>query len=247
MAQYGFGSGSFWGVDSGANPTPGRFGELQDVGVDFSFNLKELYGQKSFPATVARGVGKIACKGKLARFQGRILNSLFFNNTKAAGQVSVAQDEAGAIPTTPFQITVANGATFADDLGVRNATTGIPMTRVASAPATGQYSVNTTTGVYTFATADTGVSVKIDYSYTIASTGEKISIANAATGLAPNFKGVFTQSYNSLRQTLVLNACVSSKLSIASKLEDFNMQDFDFAGMADSAENIGTWSLGEAS
>jgi hypothetical protein len=245
MAQYGFGSGSFWGVDSGANPTPGRFGELQDVGVDFSFNLKELYGQKSFPATVARGLGKIACKGKLARFQGRILNSLFFNNTKAAGQVSVAADEAGTVGTTPFQITVSNSANFVDDLGVRNAATGIPLVCVAAGPTTGQYSVSA--GVYTFAAADTGIAMKIDYTYTVAATGEKISIVNNATGLAPNFKGVFTQSYNSLRQTLVLNACVSSKLSIASKLEDFNMKDFDFAGMADSAENIGTWSLGEAS
>jgi len=245
MAQYGFGSGSFWGVDSGANPTPGRFGELQDVGVDFSFNLKELYGQKSFPATVARGVGKIACKGKLARFQGRILNSLFFNNSKTAGQTSVASDEAGTIPTTPFAVTVSNSATWVSDLGVRISSTGLPMVRVASAPTAGQYSVSA--GVYTFAAADTGIAVKIDYTYTIAATGETISIANNATGLAPNFKGVFTQSYNSLRQTLVLNACVSSKLSIASKLEDFNMKDFDFAGMADSAENIGTWSLGEAS
>jgi hypothetical protein len=245
MSQYAFASGGFWGVDAGANPTPVRFGELQDVGVDFSFNLKELYGQKSFPATVARGLGKIACKGKLARFQGRILNSLFFNNTKAVGQVSVASDEAGVVAAVTFQVTVANAATFVNDLGVRNATTGVPMVRVAAAPATGQYSV--ALGVYTFAATDVATPVKTDYTYSVAATGENVFIVNNTTGLAPNFKGVFTQAYAGLRQTLVLNACVSSKLSIASKLEDFNMIDFDFAGMADAAENIGTWSLGEAS
>jgi hypothetical protein len=50
--------------------------------------------------------------------------------------------------------------------------------------------------------------------------------------------------FNSLRQTLVLNANVASKVSIASKLEDFVMPEFDADITADSGNNIGTWSLG---
>lgn len=245
--QFGFGSGSAWSVDSGANPTPGTFDILQESSVDFSFSNKGLPGQYQFPVTVARGSGKISCKAKWGRLQGRALNSIFFGGTKAAGSVAVAQQESGTIPSTPYQITVANGATFADDLGVRDSATLIPYTRVASAPTTGQYSVNTATGVYTFASADTTKTVKIDYSYTVAGSGEKISIANQLIGAAPNFKSVFTQIYSGQRQTLVLNACVASKLAGASKTEDFFVPELDFEAMADSGNNIGTWSLAEAS
>lgn len=245
--QFGFGSGSAWGIDSGANPTPGRFDILQESSVDFSFSNKQMTGEYQMPVTVGRGSGKITGKAKWGRLQGRALNSIFFGATKAAGQVSVSKDETGTIPGTPYQITVANGATFDTDLGVLRASTLIPMVRVASAPATGQYSVNTTTGLYTFAAADTTLAVLISYSYAIAGSGEKISLANQLVGAAPNFKQVLTQSYNSQRQTLVLNACVASKLSGGTKTEDFFTPELDFDAMADAANNIGTWSLAEAS
>ncbi len=241
--QYGFGSGTLWGIDSGANPTPPRFGAMQECSVDFSFGNKELYGGYQFPLAVARGTGKIACKAKFAQLSGRIANSLFFNGTKAAGQTSVAIDESGTIATAA--VTVANSATFVEDLGVRYSATGLPFTRVASAPAVGQYSVSA--GVYSFNATENAVVVKIDYTYTIAATGEKISIANQLLGVAPTFKAVFTQAFSTLRHTLTLNSNVASKLGLGSKLEDFETPEFEFASMADSGNNIGTWSLAEAS
>jgi hypothetical protein len=242
--QFGFASGSAWAIDSAANPTPSPFGILQDVSVDFSFSNKELTGQYGFPVAVGRGTGKISCKAKAARLSGRLLN-LFFGGTKATGQTSVAQDELGTIPTTPFQVTVANSATFGIDLGVYDSATGIPFVRVASAPAAGQYSV--VAGVYTFNTADVGKVVKISYTYTIAATGESITIANQLMGTAPTFKAVATQIFNGLRSTLTLNSNVFSKLGAATKLEDFNIPEFDWSTQADAANNIGTWSLAEAS
>jgi hypothetical protein len=242
--QFGFASGSAWAIDSAANPTPSPFGILQDVSVDFSFSNKELTGQYGFPVAVGRGTGKISCKAKAARLSGRLLN-LFFGGTKATGQTSVAQDELGTIPTTPFQVTVANSAFFATDLGVYDSATSIPFVRVASAPAAGQYSV--VAGVYTFNTADTGKTVKISYTYTIAGTGESITIANQLMGTAPTFKAVATQIFNNLRSTLTLNSNVFSKLGAATKLEDFNIPEFDWSTQADAANNIGTWSLAEAS
>lgn len=241
--QYGFGSGSLWGIDSGSNPTPPRFGALQDCSVDFSFNVKELHGQYQFPLTVARGTGKIASKAKFAQLSGRVLNSLFLNQTKAAGQTSVAQDESGTITTGA--VTVANSANFVEDLGVRYSATGLPLVRVASAPAAGQYSVSA--GVYTFNSGENATVVKIDYTYSISGSGEKITISNQLLGQAPTFKAVFTQLYASVRQTLTLNANVSAKMSVGSKLEDFLMPEMDFSAFADSGNNIGTWSLGEAS
>lgn len=243
--QFAFGSGSLWGVESGANPTPGRFGILQDVGVDFAQSIKELNGTYAFPVAIAAGTGKITCKAKFAQLQGRVLNSLFFGGTKAVGQEAVAQDELGTITTGA--VTVANGATFLQDLGVRYSATGLPFVRVASAPAVGQYSGPSGAGVYTFNTGENAVVVKIDYLYSIAGTGEKITITNPLMGVKTGFKSVFTQTYNNLRNTLTLNFAMSNKLSVASKLEDFMMPEFDFSAAADAANNIGTWSLGEAS
>lgn len=241
--QFAFGSGSMWGIDSGANPTPGKFGILQDVGVDFGFSNKMLNGSYQLPVAIGRGTAKLNWKAKFAQISGRLYNALFFNQTKATGQVSVSEDEAGTI--TAAAVTVANSAQFLDDLGVRFAATGLQFVRVASAPATGQYSV--AAGVYSFNATDNGTAVKIDYTFSIAASGEKITIVNQLLGQAPNFKSVFTQLFSGLRQTLVLNYCVSNKLGNASKLEDFTMPEMDADVAADAGNNIGTWSIGEKS
>jgi len=55
---------------------------------------------------------------------------------------------------------------------------------VASSPATGQYSVNTATGIYTFASGDTGASVLISYTFTAATTGTQLNITNQLMGFA---------------------------------------------------------------
>lgn len=242
MSQFGFGSGAAWAVDSAANPTPSPFSILQDISVDFSFNVKELSGTYAFPVAIGRGMGKIANKAKNARLSGRLLN-LFFGGTKAVGQESVAQDEAAAIASGTF--TVANSANFGIDLGFYNAATSIPFVRVASAPAVGQYSVSA--GVYTCNVGDNGIAVKVSYTFNIAGSGEKITISNPLIGVAPSFKTTLTQLFNNLRSTLTLNANVFSKFAIATKLEDFNIPELDYSSFADTANNIGTWSLGEAS
>src|SRR5512133_3412206 len=119
MSQYAFGSGVLIGVRTDvANPTPAPFGVLQEASVDFSFNTKELYGQKQFPVAVARGMGKVSGKAKYANINGRVWNDLFFNASMATGERRMATGESGTVPTTPYQITVSNGATFLSDLGV---------------------------------------------------------------------------------------------------------------------------------
>ncbi|WP_207000742.1 hypothetical protein [Trinickia mobilis] len=248
MGQYAFGSGALWGTASVANPTPSRFGGLQDVQLDFSATVKELYGQYTFPLTVARGTVKVTGKAKFAQMQGRLLNDLFFGGTSATGQINVSDNEAGTIPGTPYQVTVANSATWTVDLGVRYTLTGIPLTRVAAAPATGQYSV--AAGVYTFAAADTGLGVLISYEYTVAATGQTITVGNPLLGVAPQFKPVLKQIYTnpagvSQQLTLSMNAATSSKLSMATKLEDFMQPELDFACYCDASNTLCTLSLAE--
>ncbi len=242
--MYSFGSGSLVGVNSAANSTPVRFGGIQDVSIDFTFNVKELHGQSQFPLAVARGTGKISGKAKMATINGRTFNDLFFGQTLSTGNTLAAFDESGTIPATPYQITVANGATFQTDLGVTDATTGLPLQKVASSPTTGQYSVGTG-GVYTFAAADTTKAVRISYTYTSASAGKQIAITNQILGTTPLFQAVFSTTYLSKAATFTLNRCTSSKLTFATKLEDFVIPEMDFAAFADDSGAIGNLSFAE--
>lgn len=246
MPQYGFGSGSLWMTTSGSNKTPTRLGVLQNCGVDFKSNTKPLFGQNQLPVTVARGTMSVMGKGEFAQITSRFYDNIFFGamSTAATGQILAVDNEAGTIPAAsgPYIVTVTNSATWTTDLGVIFAATGLPLTRVASGPTTGQYSVSA--GVYTFAAADTLLGVKISYIWT-ATGGEKLTIANQAMGVAPTFSTVLSIPYNSQKFTLTLNACVSESISMTTSLEDFTKQPFSFAAFTDSSDTLGTLSFAE--
>lgn len=241
LEQYGFGVGSLFGVRTDiSNPTPVRFGTVQDVTVDMSFTVKELMGQYQAPVAVARGGMKITGKVKAAKLNARAFNDIFWGQTLAVGEIKTVLDEGGAggtaIPTTPFQLTAVNGATFLDDLGVINAGTGAQMQRVASAPAAGQYAVNMTTGVYTFASADnvSAIKVQLSYTYTETATGGRITATNQLMGSSPIFRMVLNEGFQSNALTLVLHQCIATKLTLNFKNEDFVIPEFDFAAFANS-------------
>ncbi|HTS92237.1 MAG TPA: hypothetical protein VMG55_09575 [Stellaceae bacterium] len=246
MAQYSFGSGVLFGTRTDvANATPIRFGALQDVSIDFSFTLKELHGQYQFPLAVGRGTGKITGKAKFAQINGLTLNALFFGQAQATGQTLTSLTEAQSVPaSTPFTVTVANAATFAIDLGVVYAATGLPLAKVASAPALGQYAVSAA-GVYTFAAADTGAAVLVTYTFTQTTSGNTAVIANQLLGAAPAFQANFYEIFNGKQVNLQLNQCVAQKLTLATKLEDFTVPEFDFMAFADAAGNLGKISVAE--
>src|SRR5262245_17773520 len=182
-------------------------------------------GAVQFPVDITRGQGKITGKAKFARIFGAIYGDLFFGQTPAAGQLTVAENEAAAIPaTTPFTIAVANAASFADDLGVYYANgnnAGQRFTRVTPPSTAGQYSVNLATGIYTFAAADANAAVSISYLYTIGSAGKKLVLTNQFMGYTPTFKATFytTKTTGGIASglALVLNACTASKLSLPTR------------------------------
>src|SRR3954463_2627770 len=124
--QLAFGAGALWGNRTDATGSgigPDQFGILQDVQIDLDWPTKELYGQYQFPVDIARGQGKIAGKAKFARIFGAIYGDLFFGQVPASGGLTVSENEAAIVPASlPYTVTVANAATFADDLGVYYAT-----------------------------------------------------------------------------------------------------------------------------
>lgn len=251
--QFGFGSGVLWGTPltdangaSIANPTPIQLGVMQDMSLDISFDTKMLYGQNQFPVAVGRGKGKMAGKAKLAQLNGAMMNSLVFGQTVTSGILSDVYDVTGSvIPSTPFTITptVPSSGTWSADLGVKNAN-GVPMTRVASSPATGQYSVSA--GVYTFAAADTGLTVFISFQYTASSTSAKKStVLNLPMGYAPTFRADIFVPYAGKSLIFTIPQCLSSKFGLVTKQDDFLIPELDFEGFADSAGNAIYWGVSE--
>ncbi len=305
-AEYQFGAGNLWGIPvSGnlpTNPTPQRFGTFQEVSVEIASDVKELYGQNTFPEVIARGKTKITCKAKVGRFSSVLLDQLFYAEGTSSGMEAVQVDEAHVVPaggslptwqathaytlgsiitdgthaqeviqagtsgssaptwdatlggetpdgTTPTEviwqnigvpgntITVNNAGTFFMDLGVLYQN-GDAFTKVASGPTVGQYAVNPSTGVYTFANADEGQAVLISYYNAVSSAGKTLNVANQLMGTQPIFQAVFRTIFNGQEFSLVLHACVFTKLTMQSKIDDFTIPEFDFSAFADTNQKV---------
>lgn len=219
--------------------TPIIIGTLQNVDLDISGEVKELFGQNQFAAAVGRGKVKVTGKAKFASIFALQFNNVFFGQTLAAGLVGIVQDTVGAaIPGTPYAITptVPSSGTWQSDLGVMDAN-GRPMTRVSGTPTTGQYAV--AAGVYTFASADTTKVVYISYRYTATvSPAQKQTIANQPMGYAPTFRVDLAAQYNGKSMSVRLVSCIGTKLSLGMKNDDFTIPDFEFSAFADAAGNV---------
>jgi hypothetical protein len=253
LQQYNFGAGTLFLVRTDiTTPTPIRVGTLQDVSVDMSFQVKELYGQYQAPVAVARGQQKITGKAKIANLNARQLNDAFLGQTLATGEQINIVDEGGPngtpIPSSsPYHIVVANGSSMSSgtpgiDLGVFNAGTGIQMTRVSTGPTTGQYSCDMTTGTYTFAAADEGLNVLISYAYFETTTGNRITAVNQLMGSSPQFRMQLGNNYAGNNIGLTLYAAIPTKMSWDFKNEDFTVPDFEFSAFTDSLGRYFDWS-----
>lgn len=233
MAIRSFGSGLL--IATGANG-PVQFGTLQDVTIDLSGTTKQQFGQGQFPVAAGRGEIKATGKAKVGQINGSLYNDLFFGGTKSSGTTKLAYNEAATVPaSTPYTVTVANSATFVADQGVIYAATGLPLKQVDSNPAQGEYSV--AAGVYTFAAADTAAGVLISYTHTSASTGCTVALGNPLQGVQPTFSIIVSRSWNGTGERIKMHSCISSKLSLPTKMADFAISELDWDCFADAAGN----------
>lgn len=249
-----FSAGVMWGTPltdvSGAavsNPTPLIFGTMQDVEIDFKFETKEMHGQKTFPVAVGRGKGSIGGKAKLADLRAGFLETIALGASGANGMTSAVYDTVGtAIPSSPNTITVTppNSGTWQGDHGVINASTGRELKRVGSGPTTGQYSVSA--GIYTFAAADAGQTVFVNYRYTATSTtARNLTGNNELMGQAPSFRGDFYLTFQGKTLMLTLHNCVAEGIKVSSKNDDFAVPEFGFKAFANAAGQVYSWSMTE--
>jgi len=248
MSASNFGVGLLFYIPAGATPTPIMFGALQDVNIDVSFDEKDLHGSYQFALEKARGKGKMAIKASLGRFDPVLFNGLFFGLTTSTGEKRNSAREAHTIPAPagPYTVTATNGATFAVDLGVWRTDTQTWMTRAASASGTGIYSVNTTTGVYTFNVADASVGIQLYYTYTAAGTGTSLAYTNQLMGAGPAAAALNLINYNSVTGkylNMTFPAVQSFKLSLPMKLDDFTLAGIDFSAQDDGNGNLFNYTM----
>jgi hypothetical protein len=241
--QIGFAAGALVATQVGASGavTPQRFGILQDVSLDFTADLKELYGQKRYAIALAPGKTKVEIKAKFAAIAGQLFNQLYFGATTTATASIFADSEAQTIPgSSTYTVTASNGSTFLTDEGVYYQLAGTPLTKVATLTAAGQYIPPTgSPGVYTFYSADASLGVYLSYLYSTAA-GVQIPIANPNMGVGPSFKVVLSQPFDGRDAVFVFNQCQASKLSFPTKQDDFTIMELDFMVAADINGNIGT-------
>jgi hypothetical protein len=241
-----FGVGRLWGYDT--NNSPIEFGALQNVGLDFNADLKMLHGANRYPLVVAAGKGKIEAKASFAKITPDAIN-LVLQGEKTVGQMKVTTHSASIPAATTYDITVTNGASFEKNLGVINVSNplvAVPMTISAGeTPAAGEYKYDPDTGKYTFAAADASKDVQITYMYSDDTTGTTLTLGNPEMGTAPQFSVLLNTKLNGIELTVWLAACVSTKLSMALKQEDFLIPDFDIGAFAGSNGSPGWISLGE--
>ena len=238
-----FGIGALWGQRNDVSGVgPDQFAILQDNSIDFQFEVKELYSQLGYPIDIARGKGKITGKAKMARVFASLYADLFFGSSAVTGETNVSENEAYTLAATT--LSVAKASSFVADLGVYYSATGnFKFNYTTGAPsALGQYTTGTN-GAYTFFSGDIGASITISYVYTDTG-GKTITITNAFMGYTPTFVGTFYQNRatqgGSGQLTLRLNQCVSSHLTIPSRIDDYAVQDFDFQAFSAGNNVVGT-------
>lgn len=227
---------------------------LGDMSLEFDQQLVELRGQNQWPEDVA--IGNRSCKGKgtFAATSLYAFAALGFGDTIQLGlstATATTYGESGTIPAPsgPYTIQVTNHTTFVTDLGVTYASTGRQFTKVASGPTAGQYSVNTTTGTYTFAAADASTAVFLSYSYT--TTANMLTVQQHAMGYGPAFEIFLQHPYQSL-PTACLNGihlfqCKAAKFSAPEKRDGYMMSDFEFQAYANGSGKVFEWTAQYAS
>lgn len=223
-----------------ATPAAFNIGYANELSLDLTGSTKQLFGQNQFPIAAARSTIKVSGKLKAAVLSGLALNACFFASSFTTGKDNYYFNEAHTVAAITQVVTNVTGGIV--DLGVSYAASGLPLQRVApGAEAAGKYSVVLSTGVYTFNVADE-VALLFNYAnFAAGGGGQQLNVINQLIGTTPTFQMDY---YTNLNQpsakpfSVRLFACVSAKLSLGWKLEDFMMPAVDFDIFANAAGQV---------
>jgi len=249
--QLGFGAGVLVATAIGG-ATPIRFGVLQECSPDFKTDAKPLFGQKRYPIALAAGKTTPKITAKYAGFRGRLLFDLFFNSTDTStslttgSRIRFADNE--LVTGVAGAATVANAASFVADAGVYVKWSGRPLVGFdPTVPgATGDYTA--AAGAYTFVSPFTAadqnpttglVDVYVSYTWTDATSGTRMTFGNPLMGTQPIFSAVVNMAYDGRSALWTFPRCMATNLKFTTKLDDWEMADFEFEIAQDIGGSIG--------
>lgn len=236
MKNYGF--GSLWGIPLGTNPTPIRFATLKGLSLEVGGELDPLRGEKFWAVDMGKKNGKAIGKIDVAEINGAAISQILPGVTKTTGTRRAVVEFAATVPTTPFQVTVVppSSGVFVEDLGVIDSSTGLQMTRGATATGAGVYAVSVA-GVYTFNTADATKAVRISYAYSVAASGSTYTLDNSVMGLSTGF---VLNAYNSTGGLGArLNSVHIPKLAFNFKPDGWTEFGLEYEAVTDTTGSIG--------
>lgn len=240
---------------------PVELGVVQSASLELKVDLKDLRGPFRYPVQVADGKGTAQGKINFALFWPETLTSLL-SGTSSTGAPQAIVGEAHTIPSSStYTVTLGQPTLLvagSEIVTVIDAT-GNPVyyNRVAASSeassstagqAQGAYSINNSTGVLTFASADAGLSIMVNYLYTPASGVNSNTIAlkqigmNTATTFKLRLMGTSARNgyTNQSQQFIVeLNSCLLPSLKMDFKLDDWTYLDLDFQAFIDAFGNLG--------
>jgi len=225
------------GTGTGASYSDGlveaRLAKLGNMTLELDFPSDPVFGGASlYQFDSVDKDRKVGLSFENAEFDLNILTPLAGTTVAKGTSVEVPIfDEAGAVPAvTTYTITLAKSATaVVGSETVRFADTGVYLTRVASAPATGQYSI--ASGVLTFAAADASKNVLTDYRYTVAD-GNMAPVLS--TDLVPTVEIWHAHTFNDYAGnamkfvTHVFRAKANGKLNVDQKRQSASTHKLDF-------------------
>lgn len=244
MAQTKFGVGYLIGtakVDNTgaalANPQSFRFGVLQEISTDFSFETKMVYGATNFAEDFGRGKAKLAFSAKTANIDFDALAALHFGLPVTTGFQGLSAPEVFTAAAT-VTVTPPSSGVFVSCQGITDLN-GNRFTRVTASPTVGQYSV-TAGGVYTFNASDVGRALVRMYEYKVVGAGSTFTMTASVMGNAPEFSVMLLNDSKGSKQAISLQRCVSDKLTLPFKNDDFVIADFGWEALANAAGSVFT-------
>lgn len=246
MATYSFGVGKVYVQNPAiSGDTPIELAVVQNVSVEIQSQVQQLFGNKQFPVAIGTGQSSVSGTIAAAKFNSAALAKFMFGATVNSGHTAVAEEDT-LVPATPgpYTVAVVNDDDYLENLGVVEIATGKAWRRVASAPATGQYSVDVATGIYTFAAADQGKAIQIRYKYASVN-GSSYDVRNQLMGTQTPFKMDLYNTFQGKFVSTTLHSCVFTGLSEAFTNDNFNVPNLSFQAFANDADLLMSRSFGE--
>lgn len=235
-----FGQGDIYTTPNAKNPTPIKVATPQSLDLSISGDVATVFGNQSFAKASASTTKEVTGTITLAEFQPEFVSRYLLGATKAQGRHKQVEDIVELTSTgTPATVSYV-AEDFNRDLGVVSRL-GVKFTRVASAPAEYEYSLDTTTGTYTFNSAQAGVEVAVRYSQFLENEGTRYILKNSLMGSTPSFRLETVGMFQGKGYGFIFYNCTATSYSQSTTNDGFALPTFEFSASVDENDELGEW------